>query len=137
MHLSIIDNERSTIQDISRYYNVSKNHLMKVVHQLASLGYITSTQGRGGGISLAISADKISVGEIVRKMEPTLEPVDCNKSVCTIRSVCLLKGILNEASTAFLKTLDGYSISDLVSNKPQLINSIINISVKKNNFPLH
>ncbi len=105
MHLAIIDDERSTIQDISSYYNVSKNHLMKVVHQLASLGYVRSTQGRGGGISLAISAGKISVGEIVRKMEPSLEPIDCDKSGCTIRSVCLLKGILNEASVVFIHVL--------------------------------
>ncbi len=127
MHLAIIENEQSTIKEISAFYNISKNHLMKVVHKLSTLGYIRSTQGRGGGISLAVGAKDIVVGDIVRAMEPTLEPIDCVKNACTIRSACLLKGILDEASRSFLKSLDGYTISDLVRNKPQLINIIMKL----------
>lgn len=121
MHLALKGGEKSTIKEISNYYNVSKNHLMKVVNKLVTLGYIQSTQGRGGGILLAIAPEEIIVGDIVRAMEPTLEPIDCEKNACTIRTACLLKGVLNEASQAFLKSLDNYTVANLIRNKPQLI----------------
>ncbi len=121
MHLAINTSELSTIKDISEKYNISKNHLMKVVNKLASLGYIESTQGRGGGISLAVMPEEIVVGDIVRAMEVTLDIIDCSGSQCPLLPACLLKGVLNEATTAFLKVLDQYTIADLVRNKPQLL----------------
>jgi len=120
MHLAIIGDELSTINEVSELYNVSKNHLMKVVNKLATLGYVKSAQGRGGGISLAVSAKEIGVGDIVRAMESSLNVIDCEKAKCPIRSACFLKRVLTEASSVFLKSLDQYTIADLVRNKPQL-----------------
>lgn len=124
MYLAITDDELSTIKEISERYCVSRNHLMKVVNRLATLGYIKSSQGRGGGIALALPAEEIAVGDIVRAMEQTLNMIDCEGTGCPLTPACLLKGVLNEAATAFLKSLDGYSIADLVKNRPQLIRLI-------------
>jgi len=124
MHLAINDDKLDTIKNIAEQYQVSRNHLMKVVHQLAILGYINSSAGRGGGISLAARPEEIIVGDVVRAMEPSFDIIDCEKAMCPIRSACLLKGIVNEAGSAFLKSLDQYSIADLVRNKPQLLKLI-------------
>lgn len=124
MYLAINDNEIATIKDIAERYNVSRNHLVKVVHQLATLGFIHSTQGRGGGIVLAAPAAEIIVGDVVRAMEPTLDIIDCEKASCPLLPACLLRGVVSEAANAFLKSLDQYSIADLVRNKPQLLKLI-------------
>lgn len=124
MHLTLNPDELATVKDIAEIYNVSRNHLVKVVHQLAVLGYVQSVQGRGGGIWLSYSPAEITVGEVVRAMEKTLDLIDCEGTQCPITSKCILKRAVNEATDAFLDVLDSYSIEDLVNNRSQLLRLI-------------
>ena len=124
MHLAILNGKRATIKEIAQIYNVSRNHMVKVAHNLATLGYIDSTSGRNGGIELALSPSEIVVGDIVRAVEPSLYLIDCESQQCPISAACLLKEALDEAMIAFLKVLDQYTVSDLVRNKVQLIRLI-------------
>lgn len=124
MHLAMTDGEQATIKEVAEIYNVSRNHMVKVVHNLAKLGYIHSTAGRNGGIRLAASPAEIFVGDLVRAVEPTLYLIDCESQQCPIASMCLLKEALDDAMSAFLKTLDQYTINDLVRNKVQLVRLI-------------
>ena len=124
MHLSLQQGEMSTVKEVAEKYHVSQNHLVKVVHTLASLGYIQSIQGRGGGIKLAEKTANVSVGEIVRVMENTLEVFDCVGSNCPIAPSCILSVAVNEATHAFLQVLDNYEIRDLVTNRSQLLKLI-------------
>lgn len=121
MHLAAFPDELGTVKDISARYNVSRNHLMKVVHRLSGLGYIDSTQGRGGGITLARAAADINVGEVVRDMEATLDVIDCAGSNCPLTPGCLLKRALNRATKSFMDTLDEYTIDDLVKNHSHIV----------------
>ncbi len=124
IYLALMDGETDTIKNIATSFNASHNHLIKVVHQLAKLGYLSSFQGRGGGIKLAHSAEELMVGDIIRKIEPTLNTIDCEGEKCPIRSVCRLKKILNEALIAFMNVMDDYSIADIASNRSELIKLI-------------
>ena len=47
------EGELSTIKEIAETYQISKNHLMKIIHDLGKLGYIDTIRGRYGGIRLA------------------------------------------------------------------------------------
>jgi len=121
MHLATFPDELGTVKDIAERYNVSRNHLVKVVHRLSSLGYLDSIQGRGGGIALAMEAEDIVVGDVVRSMEATLDVIDCAAGNCPLLPQCLLKGALGEATSAFLETLDCYTIADLTKNRHDII----------------
>ena len=121
MYLDIKKNSNVTISEMAKQYGASKNHLVKVVHKLVSLGYINSTQGRGGGLSLAINAEEISVGDIVRNMETTLDVVDCESNTCPLLPACKLKTALNKATLSFLDTLDSYTLADLTQNRTHLL----------------
>ncbi|MBL6707889.1 MAG: Rrf2 family transcriptional regulator [Pseudomonadales bacterium] len=121
MHLAAFPDELGTVKDIAARYNVSRNHLVKVVHRLSSLGYLESTQGRGGGIALARVPEDIVVGDVVRNMEATLDVIDCAAGNCPLLPECLLKGALSEATGAFLETLDGYTVADLTKNRVDIV----------------
>lgn len=115
--------ELTTIQDISGAYGISKNHLMKVSHELGKAGYIDTVRGRGGGIRLALAPEQINIGEVVRRMEDDFYLVECfnpSGGSCPISPACRLKGVLGRALHAYLQVLDEYTLQDLLLNKDDL-----------------
>lgn len=120
IYLALRPEELCNITDIANTFNISRNHLVKVVHHLSKSGYIQTIQGRGGGLKLAGQPEKIRVGEVVRKTENSLDVINCNEPICPILPACRLKRALAEATEAFLDTLDDYTIADLVRNRMKL-----------------
>ena len=114
--------ESVTISTISESFGISKEHLRKVVHSLAQLGYLRTTQGRNGGIVLAVAPEKISIREIVEQFETTtiVECFDAGTNTCQIHGMCGLKHAMIKANRSFLETLGQYRLSDFIKN-PKLI----------------
>jgi len=113
----------ATISEITEFYQISRNHLVKVVHHLASKGFIKTTRGKHGGMQLAQPPALISVGRVIRSIEPGFDLVECfsasNRS-CAISAVCGLKNILYRASNEFLQKLDGYTLADVINENEQM-----------------
>ena len=119
----------STIKEISDAYGISKNHLMKVSHELGKMGYVETSRGRGGGIRLAKRPEEIGIGEVVRQTEEDFYLVDCfnPESIgCVISPVCNLKGALNKALHAYITVLDEYKLSDFLHNKQEIAALLFN-----------
>ena len=120
-----VDPERQvTITEIAESYNISRNHLVKVVHNLSGLGYIRTVRGRGGGMLLARMPEDINVGEVVQKTEPNFDIVECFDSDtdgCPISSGCALIKPLKLAKQAFIDVLASYTVADVVSNRSELV----------------
>ncbi len=117
LYLAANPERLSTINEIASYHAISRNHLMKVVHQLGSLGYIDTLRGKGGGIRLAHQPSEIIIGDVVRNTEENMEIVECftpGNSNCIILPSCQLKSALNEALESFLATLDLYTLQDFL-----------------------
>ncbi|WP_077210675.1 Rrf2 family transcriptional regulator [Bacillus dakarensis] len=119
------DGELSTIKEIAETYDISKNHLMKIIHHLGQLGYIETIRGRNGGMKLAKKPKDINIGEVVSKTEEDFHIVDCFQQgggYCAISPSCKLKHALNQALHAFLAVLNEYTLADFVDNKDELYN---------------
>ncbi len=113
----------ATIDEIAQSYGISKNHLMKVAHQLGVAGYLTTVRGRRGGLRLAKPAKAIGLGEVVRHTEPDMAIVMCFEPInadCAILPSCVLRKALDRARGAFLEVLDDYTLSDLIRPRGQL-----------------
>lgn len=106
----------SSIREIADAYGISENHLMKVVHRLAGLGYLETLRGRNGGLRLAKPPEKVRLGDVVRAVEEDMTLVECfgEGSTCPLSHGCRLADALSQAQTAFLKTLDDKTLADLV-----------------------
>jgi Rrf2 family nitric oxide-sensitive transcriptional repressor len=115
MHLAARPDRLASIGEIARTYRISHNHLMKVVQDLRTEGFLDAVRGRSGGIRLARPASEIKVGDVVRHTEGTFDLVDCES--CVIAKACSLTGALHEARRAFMAVLDGYSLQDLVADR--------------------
>jgi Rrf2 family transcriptional regulator, nitric oxide-sensitive transcriptional repressor len=108
----------ATVPEIARHHEISRNHLVKVVHNLAGHGFILTTRGKGGGMQLARPARMIGVGEVVRVTEPHMNLVECfdpKLNQCRIVRGCFLKAILHEARRSFMAVLDRYTLADAAS----------------------
>jgi Rrf2 family nitric oxide-sensitive transcriptional repressor len=113
----------SNIKEIAETYDISKNHLMKIIYNLGKMGYIDTIRGRSGGIRLAKIPSEINIGEIVRKTEEDFTIVECfdkENNKCIISQDCTLKHILYKAMNEFLAVLDQYTLEDIVKNKLSL-----------------
>lgn len=119
LYLAYKNDRMATISELADFYKISRNHLVKVVHNLGIEGYIVTTRGKNGGLRLARPANEIVIGDVVRKMEPDLELLECfNEATdrCVITRSCSLKSVLFNARDSFLNLLDQYTIADAVND---------------------
>lgn len=117
IHLAAHPDRLATIPEISAAYGISRNHLMKVVQNLARHGFVQTQQGKNGGLRLARPATEIKIGDVVRAMEASFDLVECfnmASNTCVLADDCGIKGMLRQANHAFLAILDRFTLADAV-----------------------
>jgi Rrf2 family nitric oxide-sensitive transcriptional repressor len=115
--------DKLTATEIGTAYNISVNHLLKIIQQLAELGYVETLRGKTGGVRLAKAPEEIVIGRLVRDVENDLGVVACLRQggeACIIDGSCRLRGVLDSATRAFLTVLDEYTLADILKPKTQL-----------------
>ncbi len=124
IYLGVNPERQVTITEIAESYGISRNHLVKVVHNLSGLGYIRTVRGRGGGMLLARIPEDINIGDVVKRTEPNFDIVECfdrKNDGCAISAGCALIKPLKMAKQAFIDVLANYTIADVVSNRDELV----------------
>lgn len=122
LFVALKDSEISTIREISESYDISKNHLMKIVQNLTNNGYLIALRGKNGGLRLNGRPEEINIGALMRELEQDHALVECfsHANTCVITPVCQLKHVLAEALESFFKTMDQYSLADLLPRTRQI-----------------
>ena len=118
---------RASIDEISSTYDISRNNVNKIVHQLGKAGIIETKRGKGGGFYLKRAPQDLNIGDLVMLLENTLQVVECQKPQCRIVAACKLKVILGEATQAFIDSLKAYTLGDLLENDAKALIQILNI----------
>lgn len=119
MYLATNRDRLVTISDIADIHGISKNHLMKVVHQLGLTGMVETVRGRNGGLRLKREPADISIGEVVRNTETDFYMAECfdpSGNHCLYSPACALKNVLSSATAAYLDVLDKVTLESLVKN---------------------
>ncbi len=116
MHCALHTDRLLTIGEIAEALQVSKNHLMKIVNDLAHQGLLETTRGRGGGIRLSKAPETIRIGDVLRHTETDFRVVECFDAAtdrCTLTPVCRLKNVLGQALKAWFAPLDAVTLADM------------------------
>lgn len=104
-----------TIEEMAKDLQVSRNHLTKIIQTLSKGGFLKTVRGKGGGFCLEPDSLNVTLGDIVRWLEPGTAIVECFRAdggSCTLTSHCRFKGRLLAARKAFLHELDSLTIKE-------------------------
>jgi len=112
-------------REMAAAYGISLNHLTKVAKALVNGGWLLSTRGGGGGLTLAGHTPDATLGDIVRYTE-SMVIAECftpKSNTCAIAGVCQLKPVLYRARQAFFNVLDEVTVAQ-ISRNPMELNQI-------------
>ena len=106
-----------TAEEIATEFDISRNHLVKLIQDLAAAGYVKTQRGAGGGFRLAMPAEDIRLGEVARALETGQALVECFRDdggACVLTPRCRLKDKLAKAQNAFYSELDATTLAECV-----------------------
>ena len=118
MYLASRPGEYATSAALAKIFGVSHHHLLKVVHRLCELGWVDAKRGPTGGVSFNPGTGDVTVGEVVRALEPQHALVECfapETNTCPLSDACRLAPLLMRANDAFLRELDGTPLRDIAT----------------------
>ncbi len=101
--------------ELADEFQISRNHLTKIMQCLARAGVVTTRRGGGGGATLARRPEDLRLGDVVRLLEEGHVLVECfgTHNDCTLDGRCALKGRLHRAEAVFLAELDRSTLADI------------------------
>ena len=112
------ENETVSIASISARQNISESYLEQLIAKLRKAGLVTSVRGAGGGYKLALPASEISVGDILRALEGSLDAVNCpgleEESSCGGSAFCVTKYVWQKINDSINRTVDEIKLDQLV-----------------------
>lgn len=116
MRMASAPDQAFSTADLAEEFGLSRNHLTKIMQQLARGGIVETRRGGGGGAVLRKTPESIRLGDVVRLLEQGQALVECfgaDGGDCTIDGRCRLKARLRSAEARFLDDLNGSTLADI------------------------
>ncbi len=119
------DEEAVALSQIAERQGISMNYLEQLIARLKKAGIVNGIRGAQGGYMLAIPAEELSVGDILRALEGDLNPVDCSEvkpsdSTCSNSDSCVTKYVWKRISDSINEAVDGIMLSELVAESKKV-----------------
>ena len=128
--------EPVSISSIAARQGISERYLEQLMTLLKKAGLIKSIRGAGGGYKLAKPAGEISVGDILRALEGSLDPVDCaglpGASGCEESGGCVTKYVWQKINESINRTVDEMNLEELIRESKSENAAAVNSGVCKN-----
>ena len=117
------EKEAVSIQSISVRQQISDSYLEQLVRKLKKAGLVTSLRGAQGGYRLAKPAEEISVGDVLRALEGSIEAVSClegENPSCVGKDLCVARYVWQKVNKSIQETVDSIMISQLVEESRRI-----------------
>ncbi|MDZ7378763.1 MAG: Rrf2 family transcriptional regulator [candidate division KSB1 bacterium] len=106
------------LSELAQRQHVSESYLSKVFQRLTHAGLTRAMRGKRGGYALARPPDAITVGDVVRAMDPERPMYQClaRERCCEATTTCLLLRTFAEAEKQMYAVLDRITLADLLND---------------------
>lgn len=107
------------INSIAVRQDISERYLEQLMAKLKKAELVKSMRGAGGGYILKRESKDISVGDVLRALEGTLESADCKGFVeqnpCESADACMVKFVWKKINDSINETVDQITIEQLLT----------------------
>lgn len=104
-----------SVKEIAEKFNISENHLSKVLQRLVKSGFLNSVKGPKGGFSIIPQYKDTSFMSIYKTIEGDVQATTClfnsNKNDCT---TCIMSNLIYKINNEFIEYMENNKISDFV-----------------------
>lgn len=108
--------EMVSIHQIGEQTALSDSYLEQIFSLLKKAGLVESIRGNKGGYRLAMPAQKITAGSVLRAAEGSLSPVRCtqeNEAGCDNQEFCLTQPVWYLLEQTITDTVDNITLAEL------------------------
>ncbi len=109
------------LKDVARRQQISRLYLSQLAAPLKNASLLKSIWGNNGGFELGRPASKITLLEIMEAVDGPVAVLDCvlDPGACNRADYCECLGIWREVNEAIVKTLERYTLADLIDKTKQ------------------
>ena len=106
-----------SLSDISVRQAISLSYLEQLFSRLRKEQLVSSVRGPGGGYRLGREADEISVGQVIRAVDETVDATKCQGAAdCQGGERCLTHSLWHDLSDRITLFLDNITLGELMDN---------------------
>ncbi len=117
--LEVARQGRVSAARVAELQSISPTFLGKIVQSLARAGILTTRRGVGGGVSLAVPLEELSMLRVIEAVEGPLSINECvsNPTACPMSTSCPILPYLQQAQGLVCATFD-VPLSSLLLEAP-------------------
>lgn len=111
---------------IADSFNVSANHSSKVMQKLLKSGFVTVVRGPGGGYTLSVDPEKVSLLDIYRAVDGEPDSAGClfgSGKHCSL-DTCLFGELISDANKLIRKHLGAVNLADCIDKNISLVGTV-------------
>lgn len=120
------EKEPVSIGSVAARQGISERYLEQLVALLKKAGLVKSIRGASGGYVLAKAPEEISVGDILRALEGSLEPVKCaafdadSGEGCMASDGCVTKYVWRKINDSINDTVNKIKLDELIQESKSI-----------------
>ncbi|MGD1992950.1 MAG: Rrf2 family transcriptional regulator [Anaerolineae bacterium] len=106
---------RITTKEVARQRLIPKNLIRRITAHLVNAGFLSSTRGRGGGISLARRPEEIALIDVVETIEGPLVISECvaQPQECPLAKECPVRAVWKHSQVHLRRSWAEITLADL------------------------
>ncbi len=112
--------EAVSVGSIAQRQGISERYLEQLMAKLKKAKIVTSTRGARGGYLLAKPEEDITIGDVLRALEGSIEPIDCpGEAGCADAGACVTKYVWKRINEGVNRIVDDITLRSLIEESSQ------------------